>query len=190
MLGGFMVGWYVIFFPNGTFFLLKCFEGKTKLQKFPNVGIANIADLLRGWSLVWHCFPNMPSASSERFSGNNMAHFKKYINLYFTLLSLLFLSHPCVSSSVLSDLLQPLAGIRAINGMQAIYEPFEVIYIQAFMVSYVGLFLAVLSLAWETSKRELHHFGNMQGPLMKDFQGKGIILLRSIWVLGESAAWL
>lgn len=52
-----------------------------------------------------------------------------------------------VSCSVLSDLLQRLTGIQAINGMQVIYEPFEVIYIQAFMVSYVRLSLAVLTLA-------------------------------------------
>ena len=53
--------------------------------------------------------------------------------------------------------------------MRAIYEPFEVIYIQAFVVSHVGLSLTVLRLALEISKRELHHFGNMQGSLMKDF---------------------
>lgn len=52
-----------------------------------------------------------------------------------------------MSSSVLSDLLQRLTGVQAINGMRAIYEPFEVIYIQAFMVSYVRLSLAVLSFA-------------------------------------------
>lgn len=47
----------------------------------------------------------------------------------------------------LSDLLQRRTGMQAINGKHAIYEPFEVIYIQAFMVSYVSLSLAVLSLA-------------------------------------------
>lgn len=76
-----------------------------------------------------------------------MLHSEKYTNHYFTLQPLLFVSHPCMSSSVLSDLLQHFTGIQAINGMQAIYEPFEVIYIQAFMVSSVRLSLAVLSLA-------------------------------------------
>lgn len=74
------------------------------------------------------------------YSGKNTNH-------YFTLLPLLFFSHPCMSSSVLSDVLLRLTGIQAINGMQAIYEPFEVIYIQAFMVSYVRLSLAVHSSA-------------------------------------------
>lgn len=71
-------------------------------------------------------------------------------NHYFALLSLLFFSHPCMSFSVLSNLSQCLTGIQAINGMQAIYEPFEVIYIQAFMVSYVRLSLAVLGFAYAT----------------------------------------
>lgn len=85
-----------------------------------------------------------------------------------------------MSSSVFSDLLQYLTGIQAINGMQVIFEPFEVIYIQAFMVSYVRLSLAGLSFALETTERELHHFGNMQGPLMKDFLEEEIILSCSI----------
>lgn len=56
------------------------------------------------------------------------------------------------------------------------------------MVSYVRLSLAELSLAWGTCKRKLHHFGNMEGPLMKDFQEKGIILLCFIYILGGSTA--
>lgn len=56
--------------------------------------------------------------------------------------------------------------------MQAFYEPFEVIYIHAFMGSYVGLSLAVLRFAWEPSERELHHFGYVQGPL--DSKRKGL----------------
>lgn len=61
--------------------------------------------------------------------------------IMYTLLPLLFSNYSCMSSCVLSDLLQHLTGMQAVNGMQAIYEPFEVICIQAFMVSYVKLSL-------------------------------------------------
>lgn len=62
-------------------------------------------------------------------------------------LPLQFFSDPRMSSSVLSHLLQCLTGLQAINVRHAIYEPFEVIYIQALMVSYVRLSLTVRSLA-------------------------------------------
>lgn len=41
------------------------------------------------------------------------------------------LSRPCLSSCGLTHYLCRLTGFLAINGKQAIYEPFKVIYIQA-----------------------------------------------------------